>query len=87
MKNYFKNLRINNRSMVPKYRQLANAIVQGITSGRLLKEEGLPSIHEFSTGLEISKNTVEKAYRMLKQNGIVGSFKGKGYFVAADRLK
>ena len=60
MKNYFKTVRINSSSMVPKYRQLANAIVYGIESGLLKKEEGLPSIHEFSTELEISKNTVER---------------------------
>lgn len=87
MKDYLKIIRINEKSMVPKYRQLADAILEGIASGHLAKEEGLPSIHDFSTALDISKNSVEKAYNTLKNKGIVGAFKGKGYFVIADKIK
>lgn len=72
--------------MVPKCRQLAEAITYGIKTGKIVKNDGLPSLHEYASRLEISKNTVERAYAMLKDSGIVGSFKGKGFYVVSDQL-
>ncbi|MBU7576467.1 MAG: transcriptional regulator, partial [Flavihumibacter sp.] len=40
-----------------------------------------PSINDLSYELDISRDTAEKAYKHLKQIGIIGSIPGKGYFI------
>jgi len=86
MNNFLKNVKINEHSLRPKYRQLADAILDGLESGTIHKDDILPSLHSFCTTLDISKNSVEKAYNTLKHQGIVGSIPGKGYYVAKDKV-
>lgn len=74
-------LAIDEYSSTPKYKQLSNAIVLAIETGKLQKDSLLPSINELSFTLEISRDTAEKAYRHLKKIGLVDSVPGKGYFV------
>lgn len=81
MRNNLEFIRINQESLKPKYLQLAEAIVKGVATGRISGNSILPSLHECCTHLEISKKTVEKAYNALKERGIVGSYRGKGYYV------
>lgn len=47
----------------------------------------MPSINELSYELEISRDTVEKAYRHLKSLGVVASVPGKGYFISNIDVK
>ena len=51
------------------------------------KDYILPSINDLSYELEISRNTAEKAYRHLKQLGVVSSVPGKGYFICRSDFK
>ncbi len=84
MKNYLKIISINENSLEPLYKQLAGAIVDGIADGKIVKNDVLPSIRDFCLALDVSKKTVEMAYNSLKAQGLVGSVKGKGYFVAKE---
>jgi DNA-binding transcriptional regulator YhcF (GntR family) len=68
-------------SATPKYQQLANSIVKGIEDGKLQTDDVLPSINEVSFEFEICRDTVEKGYKFLKKQGIIGSIPGKGYFI------
>jgi len=43
-------------------------------------DEKIPSINNFSKELRLSRDTVEKAYKVLKERKIVSSFPGKGYY-------
>lgn len=72
---------IDNLSATPKYIQVAKAILKAVCEERIRKNETLPSINELSFSLDISRDTVEKSYRHLKERGIVGSIPGKGFFV------
>jgi DNA-binding transcriptional regulator YhcF (GntR family) len=72
---------VDEYSSTPKYKQLTNAILAAIESGKLKKNSLLPSINELSFGLEISRDTAEKGYRHLRKLGIVESVPGKGYFI------
>ncbi len=91
IKNFYKYIDLSYYSATPKYLQLANAITKAINEGKLEKEESLPSINELSFEYEISRDTVEKAYKHLKNIGILGSVPGKGYFIknveVEDHLK
>lgn len=85
--NIYKILKIDEQSITPKYLQLTNSILQGIESGHLGKDYLLPSINDLSFELDISRDTAEKAYRHLKQLGIIGSVPGKGYFITSTDFK
>ena len=74
-------LEVNDESSLPKYRQVVNSIVQNIETGRMKYGQKLPSINQLSFNYYLSRDTVEKAYRYLKKNGIIESVKGKGYYV------
>ena len=83
-KNIIPKLAINRNSIVPKYKQLIQGILCIMEQGEIMQHDILPSIHQLCTGLEVSRNTVEKAYGKLKGRGIVGSIHGKGYYIIAS---
>jgi len=87
MKNYLKIVKIDNDSAKPKYLQLVDAIIDGVVAEKITDGDLLPSIHDFCVALDVSKNTIEKAYNTLKKKGIVSSYKGKGYFIFNDKLR
>jgi DNA-binding transcriptional regulator YhcF (GntR family) len=79
-------IRIDEFSSTPKYRQLANSIIEGIQSGKIKQGDMLPSINELSFDHYISRITVEKGYNYLKSLGIVESVRGKGFFVSVNSV-
>jgi DNA-binding transcriptional regulator YhcF (GntR family) len=87
MTDYLRIVRIDEYSITPKYRQVVNAVLKGIESGKLVKDDLLPSINELCVYLDISRNSVEKAYNTLKKTGIVSSVAGKGYFITQDQIE
>ena len=87
IENIYRLISFDEYSVTPKYQQLTNSILKGIEEGKIEKDYLLPSINELSYELEISRNTAEKAYRYLKQLGVVGSVPGKGYFITRSDYK
>jgi DNA-binding transcriptional regulator YhcF (GntR family) len=79
-------IHIDEFSSTPKYRQLANAIIEGIQKGEIKKGELLPSINEVSFEHFMARITVEKGYNYLKQQGIIDSVRGKGFFIKVDEV-
>jgi DNA-binding transcriptional regulator YhcF (GntR family) len=73
---------IDYQSATPKYRQLADSILNAIRTGKLHKDELLPSINELSFNFDISRDTAEKGYKHLKELGVLGSVPGKGFYIA-----
>ncbi len=80
--NIYRVIRIDELSVTPKYIQLINSILKGIEEKRIQKDDVLPSINDLSYEFEISRDTGERAYKHLKNLGIVQSVPGKGYFIA-----
>lgn len=85
--NIYTLISIDEQSVTPKYVQLTNSILKAIESGKIEKDYLLPSINDLSYELEISRDTAERAYRHLKNLGIIGSVPGKGYFVTKTEVK
>jgi DNA-binding transcriptional regulator YhcF (GntR family) len=79
--NIFDWIRVDEFSATPKYLQLTNSILKGIETGKIRKNDLMPSINELSFELEISRDTAEKGYKYLKKMGVLGSVPGKGYFI------
>lgn len=79
-------IQIDEFSSTPKYRQLANAIIDGIQRGEIKKGDLLPSINEVSFEHYMARMTVDKGYTYLKQQGIIESVRGKGFFIKVDEV-
>ena len=77
----YKHIYFDEFSATPKYLQLANSIVKAIEDRKLQVDDVLPSINELSFQFEICRDTAEKGYKYLKNQGIIGSVPGKGYFI------
>jgi DNA-binding transcriptional regulator YhcF (GntR family) len=69
-------------SGIPKYEQIVKIILSDIENGIFKRGEQIPSINETSYEFYISRDTVEKAYKKLKELGAIISVRGKGYFVS-----
>ncbi|MTB50351.1 GntR family transcriptional regulator [Lewinella sp. W8] len=82
---------VDEGSRNPKYRQVADGIIDIILAGKLKLNDRVPSINLLSEELDLSRDTIEKAYNILKERGIITSVKGKGYYVTktptSSRLK
>ena len=70
---------------LPVYRQIYEAVLQSLASGRLEPAEQLPTIHELARTLGVNPNTVAHAYKELERDGHVVSARGRGTFPAARR--
>ena len=79
-------IRVDQESRIPKYRQIVNSIIADIERGVLTVGQRVPSINEISEEYYLSRDTVEKAYNVLKEKKIIISAKGKGYYVARNVL-
>ncbi|WP_200980006.1 GntR family transcriptional regulator [Echinicola sp. 20G] len=80
-------IRISSESRVPKYRQIINSITEDVSTGKLEKGRRIPSINELSEQYYISRDTVEKAYKYLKNEGIIESQRSKGYYISNVKKK
>lgn len=84
MRNYssFKNiLSISDYSRVRKHRQIINSVLNATTIGSLKLNDKLPSVNELAIDYNISRDTVVRAYSFLKENNIIDSVPGKGYYI------
>ena len=61
--------RIREQSRIPKYQQLIDNIIADIQEGVLKYGDKLPSINESSEDLYLSRDTVERAYKKLRDLG------------------
>ena len=79
-------IKIDVASRVPKYKQIVDSIIDGIHRGNLLMGDQIPSINALSEGYDLSRDTVDKAYRLLKEQNVIVSVKGKGFYVSKTDL-
>ena len=85
--NLIKLIKIDDDSRVPKYKQIVDSILYNISNGNLKINQKIPSINSFSEEFYISRDTVEKAYSILKERKIISSIRGKGYYITRTKLE
>jgi DNA-binding transcriptional regulator YhcF (GntR family) len=78
---------INHDSDIPKYQQLVNAINNAIAENILDKGDLLPSVNSICKENKLSRDTVFKAYSILKEQRVIESVPNKGYYVAGETRK
>lgn len=69
---------INDSSDIPIYLQIRNQIVLGISDGRLMPGEQLPTVRGLAEEIGINSMTVAKAYQLLKQEGYITTDRRNG---------
>jgi GntR family transcriptional regulator len=74
-------LAIDLQSEIPIYTQIAEAIIEGIAKGELVKGESLPSVRSLAVDLGVNLHTVNKAYHLLKQEGYVQINRKQGVII------
>jgi DNA-binding transcriptional regulator YhcF (GntR family) len=82
-----KYITIDSKSIIPIYEQLKNNLLEAMENGTLKLGDRIPSINKICGELSISPGTVIKAYDDLCAMGILGSRKGKGYFISGTNTK
>ena len=70
-----------------KVQQLADLIEQNITADVYHEGNELPSINQLSHMHAVSRDTVFKAFSILKEKGIIDSTQGKGYYILEKKKK
>lgn len=75
------NIKIQSKSGIPIYTQIAQQLKEEIIAGNLKAGEPLPSIRGLASDLKISVITTKRAYEELEQEGLVYSVPGKGFYV------
>ncbi len=83
----FITLEISDSSTIPKYKQIAQSIIDRIETGHIHYGQRLPSINQLSTYYLLSRDTVEKAYNELKDMNVITSAKGMGFYVTNSAPK
>ncbi|WP_298338646.1 GntR family transcriptional regulator [uncultured Algibacter sp.] len=81
-----KYIKISENSRVPKYQQIIDSIIHNISEGNLTMDQKIPSINMFSEEFYLSRDTVEKAYSILKERNIITSIRGKGFYISRTKL-
>ncbi len=79
-------IKIDENSRVPKYQQIIDSIIHNISLENLTMDQKIPSINMFSEEFYLSRDTVEKAYSILKERKIITSIRGKGFYISRTKL-
>ncbi|MGN0251085.1 MAG: GntR family transcriptional regulator [Oliverpabstia sp.] len=66
------------------YMQLRNQIIMGIATSRLQNGDALPSVRQLAELIGINMHTVNKAYSVLRQEGIVSIDRRRGAVICID---
>jgi DNA-binding transcriptional regulator YhcF (GntR family) len=77
-------LRLNSASATPVYQQIVEQVRYLIESGTLAAGERLPPTRLLAQNLGVNRNTVAKAYGLLRERGLIDSRGAAGTVVAAD---
>ena len=80
-------IHIDQKSSLPKYRQIINSALLAIEKKTLKKGDKVPSINQICSDLNLSRDTVMLAFNELKAKGILHSQPGKGYYVVTTEIQ
>lgn len=56
---------------VELYKQLVDQLLESIADGELQEGDKLPSVRQLATQLKVNPNTVQKAYQILHEKGVI----------------
>jgi len=74
------------RSRVPLYIQVASVLRQRLESGHWIVGERIPTLENFESEFQVALVTVRKAVDLLREEGLLQSWQGRGTFVVKQPL-
>ena len=80
-------LSVHHDSDIPKYQQIVNSINNAVANSIISHGDLLPSVNSICKTHNLSRDTVFKAYSLLKENRVIQSVPNKGYYVASNTRK
>ncbi len=80
-------IKINFNSTEAIYMQLRNQIIMGIATAKLQEGDSLPSVRQLAEEVGINMHTVNKAYALLREEGIIHLDRRRGAVIAIDMNK
>ena len=69
---------------IPIYLQIILFLKRGMVSGQIQSGDELPSRRTLSALLGVNPNTIQKAYRLLEEEGLVSSHAGAKSYVVLE---
>ena len=66
------------------YMQLRNQIILGIATHQYVEGDSLPSVRQLAEEIGINMHTVNKAYGVLKQEGLIRLDRRRGAVISLD---
>ena len=75
---YYETIQIDFNSDEAIYIQLRNQIILGIATSRIQEGDTLPSVRQLADNIGINMHTVNKAYSVLRQEGLLSIDRRKG---------
>ncbi len=69
------------------YMQLRNQIIMGIATAQIVEGDSLPSVRQLAEEIGINMHTVNKAYAVLREEGIIHLDRRRGAVIAIDMDK
>lgn len=72
---------------IPIYLQILLYIKRGIIAGIIQNQDELPSRRMLSALLGVNPNTIQKAYRLLEEEGLIQSHSGAKSYMVLDEGK
>lgn len=80
-------IEINFKSDEAIYMQLRNQIIMGIATSKIQEGDSLPSVRQLAEDIGINMHTVNKAYAVLREEGILHLDRRRGAVVAINMDK
>ena len=80
-------IKINFNSTEAIYMQVRNQIIMGVATAKLQEGDSLPSVRQLAEEVGINMHTVNKAYSLLREEGIIHLDRRRGAVIAIDMNK
>ena len=72
---------------IPIYLQIIRHMKQGVMAGTIVDGDELPSRRVLSALLGVNPNTIQKAYKLLEEEGLIQSHSGAKSYMILNELK